>query len=170
MPLPPMPRPLEGPCHRPRLPRRCGWMRTWPRWIALLPWLALPAGAQPEHLSNEETATCIAVMQHQAEAWAQQVRQGDRALEPTLLAELERAAALMGRSYLDGARDEAEAKARLKAAQEAQAAWPEERRLRQRLVCDGHADAEIARAGWAQKLLIQKMARSRLKRMLAAGS
>lgn len=144
-------------------------MRTWPRWIVWLPCLALPAGAQSEHLSSEETATCIAVMQHQADAWAQQVRRGDRALEPTLLAELERAAALMGRSYLDGARDEAEAKARLKAAQEAQASWPAERHLRQRLVCDGHADAEIARAGWAQKLLIRKMARSRLKRMLATG-
>lgn len=159
---------MEGPCHRARVTGRCRWMRTWPRWLLLLPWLASPALAQPEHLSSDETATCIAVMQHQVEAWAQQVRAGDRSLEPTLLAELERAAALMGRSYLDGARDEAEAKARLKAAAEAQAAWPEERRLRERLVCDGHADAEIARAGWAQKIVIQKMARSRLKRMLAA--
>lgn len=160
-------RPIEGPCRRPQAPRRCGCMRTLHRRIALLSCLALPVLAQPEALSGEETATCIAVMQHQAEAWAQQVRQGDRALEPTLLAELERAAALMGRSYLDGTRDEAEAKARLKAAQEAQANWPAERRLRQRLVCDSHADAEIARAGFAQKLLIQKVARSRLKRMLA---
>lgn len=124
-----------------------------------------PAGAV-EALSADDTAACIAAMQTQADDWARQVREGDKASEPALLTELERAAALMGRSYLDGAHDEAKAKARLKAAQDLQATWTDEQRLRLRLTCDGHADAELAATSRPQRFIVERLARSRLKRML----
>ena len=128
-------------------------------------WGASPAAAL-DSLSDDDTAACIAVMQTQADDWARQVRDGDRASEPALLTELERAAALMGRSYLDGSHDEARAKARLRAAQDLQAGWSDEQRLRLRLSCDGHADAELAASSRPQRFIIERLARSRLKRML----
>ena len=79
-------------------------------------------------------------------------RPGSRlGLAVALLTELERAAALMGRSYLDGSHDEARAKARLRAAQDLQAGWSDEQRLRLRLSCDGHADAELAASSRPQR-------------------
>ena len=134
--------------------------------LGLAGWLVAGPAAALDSLSDDATAACIAVMQTQADDWARQVREGDKASEPALLTELERAAALMGRSYLDGAHDEARAKARLKAAQDQQATWSDEQRLRLRLSCDGHADAELAASSRPQRFIIERLARSRLKRML----
>ena len=125
-------------------------------------------GAAPAatHATPDEMAACVAAMQVQAEEWAAAVRAGDAGLEKTLLAELERASALMGRSYLDGAHDEADAKARLKAARDAQAGWPREQREALRLSCDARANAELAASNFLQRALVQRMARKRLQTML----
>lgn len=134
--------------------------------LGLMAALAAGPAAALDSLSDDDTAACIAVMQTQADDWARQVRDGDKSSEPALLTELERAAALMGRSYLDGAHDEAKAKARLKAAEAQQAGWTDQQRLRLRLSCDGHADAELAASSRPQRFIIERLARSRLKRML----
>ena len=100
---------------------------VWYREIAFAAALSWSAVWVPAHAAGEatvdDTANCIAVMQPLADQLARQITAGDTARESALRTELTRASALIGRSSLDGVRDSRTAKARLKAAQEGQAAW-----------------------------------------------
>ncbi len=116
--------------------------------------------------ATDETAECIAAMQGHADELARQVRAGDTSLEPALRAELERAAALIGRAYLDGHHDEAEARARLKQAQEAQATLSEPGRVSLHAACVKKADAELESASGLQRFVVTRIAQARLNRML----
>jgi hypothetical protein len=130
--------------------------------------LALGAQAAPDAARADETANCIAVMQTHTDDLARQVRAGQKTLEGPLRAELVRAAALVGRTYLNGLRDGDEAKARLHAAQERQKSWDAPRRASLRQSCDKRADAELAAASRAERFVVERVARSRMKRMLEA--
>jgi hypothetical protein len=134
--------------------------------------LALPttviAAPATESLDRDQTAHCVAAMQTHADALARLVKAGDMSQEPALRTELERAAALIGRTYLDGLHDEDEAKARLKKAQEAQAGWSDERRRRVHEDCVRRADAELAAANGFERFIVRRVADRRLRRMLAA--
>ena len=115
----------------------------------------------------DETADCIAVMQGRADDLARQVRAGDAAQEPALRAELQRAAALIGRAYLDGHHDEAEARAKLEQAQRAQATMAEAERASLHAACVRKADAELEAASGLQRYVVTRIAQARLNRMLA---
>jgi hypothetical protein len=128
--------------------------------------LALGARAAPDAARADETANCVAVMQTHTDDLARQVRAGQKTLEGPLRAELVRAAALVGRTYLDGLRDGDEAKARLHAAQERQKSWDAPRRASLRQICDRRADAELAAASRAERFIVERAARARMKRML----
>jgi hypothetical protein len=128
--------------------------------------LALGVRAAPDAVRADETANCIAVMQTHTDELARQVRAGHKTLEGPLRAELVRAAALVGRTYLDGLRDGDEAKARLHAAQERQRTWDAPRRASLRQTCDKRADAELAAASRAERFVVERVARARMKRML----
>lgn len=115
----------------------------------------------------DPTAQCIAVMQSRADEFARQVRAGDASQEPPLRAELERAAALIGRAYLDGLHDEAEARARLKQAQDAQAALSDSERATLHAACVKKADAELESASFLQRFIVSRIAQARLNRLIA---
>jgi hypothetical protein len=123
----------------------------------------------PSHAAEEapadDTANCIAVMQTQADSLARQIKAGDQAREPALRTELSRAAALIGRTYLDGLHDAAVAKARLKAAQESQATRSEERKNRVHAACLRRADVELAAAPALQRFIVDRFAPAHLKRL-----
>jgi hypothetical protein len=106
------------------------------------------------------------VMQTHADELARRIKAGDRSQEAALRTELQRGAALVGRTYLDGLRDEAEAKARLKAARDEQSTWPEARRARLRQDCVAKADALIGGASAVERYLIERIAQRRMDRML----
>jgi hypothetical protein len=127
--------------------------------------LWVPAHAAAE-TALDDTANCIAVMQTNADDLARQIKAGDKAREPALRSELERAGALIGRTYLNGLHDSGEAKARLKAAQEAQAAWDEARKDSVYQTCLKKADAELASASGPERFFVARFAQARLKRML----
>jgi hypothetical protein len=145
------------------------WLRR--AGIALAAALLGLAARVPAHAADEapgdDTANCIAVMQTQADGLARQVKAGDQAREPALQTELRRAAALIGRTYLDGLHDAAAAKARLKAAQEGQATWSQERKSRVHQACLKRADAELAAASAPQRFIVDRFAQAHLRRMLS---
>ena len=125
----------------------------------------------PAHAADEaaraDTANCIALMQTNADEMARQIKAGDKAREPALRTELTRAGALIARTYLDGLHDSDEAKARLKAAQERQSTWDDERKKRVHQACLQRADAELAIASGPERFAASRFAEVRLKRMLS---
>ena len=122
------------------------------------------AGGDPAR--HDDTANCVAVMQPNADELARQVKAGNRAQEPALRQELMRATALVGRTYLDGLHDSAEAKARLKAAQERQATWDPARKAQLRQACLKRADAELAAASPPERFIVERIAQATMQRML----
>jgi hypothetical protein len=135
--------------------------------LLLLPALAVTPARAAETVDRNETAHCIAVMRTTADGMVRQVKAGDRSVEPALRTELERAAALIGRTYLDGLQDEAEAKARLKRAQDEQATWSDARRNELHQSCVRKADAELAAANAAQRFIVQRVAQARFQRLMS---
>jgi len=134
---------------------------------ALSSWsLWTPAHAADE-VARADTANCIALMQTNADELARQIKAGDKAREPALRTELTRAGALIARSYLDGLHDSDEAKARLKAAQEGQTTWDDERKKTVHQACLQRADAELAVASGPERFAASRFAEVRLKRMLS---
>jgi hypothetical protein len=134
--------------------------------VAAAPWS--PASAANDAASYDDTANCIAVMQTNADELARQVKGGNKAQEPALRAEVLRATALVGRTYLDGMHDSAEAKARLKAARERQSAWDAARKASVRQTCVKRADAELASASGAERFIVERIAQVQMKRLLQA--
>lgn len=130
---------------------------------AAFPW---PPAHAAGDAAVDDTANCIAVMQTQADDLARRIKAGDRAQEPVLQDELRRAGALIGRTYLDGLHDRSEAKARLKAAQDRQATWDDERRQSVRQACLKRADAELAAASRPERFIVERFAQARFKHML----
>lgn len=126
------------------------------------------ARAAPDKPSHDDTANCVAVMQTNADELARQVKRGNKAQEPALRAEVLRATALVGRTYLDGMHDSAEAKARLKAARERQAGWDAAHKASVRQTCVKRADVELANASSAERFIVERIAHVQLKRMLRA--
>lgn len=134
--------------------------------LALLPWLALAPAHAGETASPEFIADCVAVMQSRADELARQVKAGDTGQQAALRVELQRAAALIGRAYLDGERDEADAKARLKAAQDHQGTRSDTQREALHAACERRADAELATANVLQRFIVERVAQARMNRML----
>jgi len=132
--------------------------------FAVSAWHAVRAA--PED-SYEETANCIAVMEVNADALAKQVKAGDQQREPALRTELVRAAAIVGRTYLDGMHDERVAKAHLVAARERQKTWDQARRDSVHGACLKRADAELAASSGLERVLIDRVADHRMQRMLS---
>jgi hypothetical protein len=126
------------------------------------------ARAANDAASYDETANCVAVMHTNADELARQVKAGNKAQEPALRAEVLRATALVGRTYLDGMHDSAEAKARLKAAKERQASWDAARKASVRQACLKRADAELANASGPERFIVERIAQSTMKRLLRA--
>jgi hypothetical protein len=144
--------------------RRARGIALWGVWlVAALSWQ--PAIAAPED-TYDDTANCIAVMEVTADELARQIKAGDKDREPALRTELVRAAALVGRVYFDGMHDEHAARARLNEARERQKTWDDARRSRVHGACLQRADAELAGASGAERLVIDKVAEVRMRRML----
>jgi hypothetical protein len=141
-----------------------------PHWLmlaVLVSWVQTPARAAADgSAAYDDTANCIAVMQPNADELARQVKAGNKAQEPLLRKELVRATALAGRTYLDGLHDAADAKARLKAAQERQAAWDDARKAQVHQACLRRADAELAAASPPERFIVDRIAQSTMQRML----
>ncbi|MBE7426649.1 MAG: hypothetical protein HS106_11520 [Ideonella sp.] len=146
----------------------CGLRLRYPGVLALCLMAALswPSARAAPQATDDDTADCIAVMEVTAGELARQVKAGDKEREPALRAEMVRAAALVGSVYFDGMHDERTAKARLNEARERQKTWDDERRSRVHGACVLRADAELAAASGAERLVIEKVAEVRMRRML----
>ena len=148
--------------------RRSRAIALWGVVVAAALWWSTPTAHAEPQSAADDMADCIAVMQTHADAIARQVKAGDASREPALKTELRRAGALIGRTYLDGMHDGDEAKARLKAAQQRQQGWDEERKTTVHGACLKRADAELAVASGPERFFVERFAQARLKRMLQA--
>jgi hypothetical protein len=112
------------------------------------------------------TAECVAALKVDAEDLAAKIRAGREELRPTLLARLEQGAAFIGNSYLDGNRDEDQAKAMLTAAFEAQKSLPATALAARQTACSSEAAQMLKDASGFGRAIVSWVAKKRMHKML----
>jgi hypothetical protein len=128
----------------------------------LLAACAATAGAGP---TPERAAACVAALKVRADALALRLRAGDAKVQPELTKLLEHGYAFIGDAYLNGHRDEKAAKARLKAAQDAQAALSEAQLAERQAGCQTEASKMLANTAAFNRMLIANAARARIDKL-----
>ena len=128
----------------------------------------LPAAAAPAAPSEHElhTSACVAALDVNTEALAQQVKAGREELRPLLLGRLKSGAAFIGAAYLQGERDEARSQALLKDAREAQKSLPESELAARQLACAEEGMRLYADANFIERQVVTMFAEKRLNRLL----
>jgi hypothetical protein len=121
------------------------------------------AGPTPEH-----AASCVAALKVRADALTQRLQAGDASVQAELTKVLEYGYVFIGDAYLNGHRDEKAAKARLKAAQEAQAGLSEAQLTRRQADCQTEATKLLAETGGFNRMLISNAARARIAKLKKA--
>jgi hypothetical protein len=101
-----------------------------------------------------------------AEDLAAKIRAGREELRPTLLARLEQGAAFIGKSYLDGNRDEDQAKAMLAAAVEAQKSLPATALAARQTACSSEGAQMLKDASGFGRAVVVWVAKKRMDKML----
>jgi len=138
--------------------------------LRLVAVLGLPAiaGAASDAPSSRtaHTAECVAALKVDAEALAAKIRAGREELRPTLLARLEQGAAFIGNSYLDGNRDEDQAKAMLAAAVEAQKSLPPAALAARQTACSSEGTQMLKDASGFGRAIVSWVAKKRMHKML----
>jgi hypothetical protein len=125
-------------------------------------WAALPthaAGPTPEH-----SAECVAALQAEAEAMADQYRRGRTEVEPELVRRVQQGFAFIGTAYLQGVRN-AEADRLLKAAQAAQKDIPVPELTARQVACRSEGARLLEKANALERAFVVKAAKRRVDRM-----
>lgn len=130
----------------------------------LLSATALAQPAQPA--AQSDNAQCVAALKLQSDDLASQVKAGDEARKPELLQVLRQGAAFVGDAWLDGTRNEDQAKARLDQAEDQVRKLEPAKARALRQQCGTEADTLIREApGWQRKV-IDRFAQSRMDKLL----
>ena len=125
-------------------------------------WAAFPvraAGPTPQH-----SAECVAALQAEAEAMADQYRRGRTEVEPELVRRVQQGFAFIGTAYLQGVRD-AEADRLLKAAQAAQRDIPVAELTARQFACRSEGARLLEKANALERAFVVKAAKRRVDRM-----
>lgn len=113
-----------------------------------------------------DNAQCVAVLKLQSDDLAGQVKAGNEGRKPELLQVLRQGAAFVGDAWLDGTRNEDQAKAKLDQAEEQVRKMEPAKARALRQQCGTEADSMIRQApGWQRKV-IDRFAQSRMDKML----
>ena len=118
----------------------------------------------------ERAAACVAALKVRADMLAQRLQSGDANVQPELTRLIEHGYAFIGDAYLNGHRDEKAAKARLKAAQEAQAGLSEAELTQRQGGCQAEAMKMLSETGSFNRMLIASAARARIAKLKKAVS
>jgi hypothetical protein len=135
---------------------------------AAMAFTALNAAAATAVPTEHElhTAQCVAALEADTDELAVQVKGGRADLQPLLLMHLKYGAAFIGDSYLQGERDEAGARALLKAALEAQKALPAPELAALQSDCAMEGAQLLAKADFFGRAVVSRFAERRMKKLL----
>ena len=117
------------------------------------------AGPTPQH-----SAECVAALQVEAEAMADQYRRGRTEVEPELVRRVQQGFAFIGTAYLQGVRD-AEADRLLKAAEAAQKDIPVAELKARQVACRSEGSRLLEKANALERAFVVKAAKRRVDRM-----
>jgi len=126
------------------------------------------AGAATAGPTPERAASCVAALKVRADALTQRLQAGDAKVQPELTKVLEYGYVFIGDAYLNGHRDEKAAKARLKAAQEAQAGLSQAQMAQRQSDCQAEATKLLADTAAFNRMLIANAARARIAKLKKA--
>jgi len=126
------------------------------------------AGASTAGPTPERAASCVAALKVRADALTQRLQAGDAKVQPELAKVLEYGYVFIGDAYMNGHRDEQAAKARLKAAQEAQAGLSEAQLTQRQAGCQAEATKMLAETAAFNRMLIANAARARIAKLKKA--
>ena len=129
--------------------------------LAALP-AFLPASAQADPRA-EHAAACVAALQREAEAMAEQLRAGRTEVEPELERRLQQGFAFVGTAYKQGLREE-EANRLLKAAEQAQASLSPAELARRQAACRAEGAQLFANANVVEQAFLERAAHRRLQK------
>jgi hypothetical protein len=130
--------------------------------VALAALLTLPAwagGPTPEH-----TATCVAALEVQAAAMADEYRNGRTDIEPELVRRVQEGFAFIGTAYLNGLREE-EATRLLKAAEKAQETLPPDELAARQAACRAEGARLLENANVLERAFVMKAAQRRVDKL-----
>jgi len=144
-------------------------MRSLYRKLAPAMMLMAVAGSSTAGPTPERAASCVAALKVRADALTQRLQAGDTKVQPELAKMLEYGYVFIGDAYMNGHRDERAAKARLKAAQEAQADLSEAQLTQRQAGCQAEATKMLAETAAFNRMLIANAARARIAKLKKAG-
>jgi len=124
--------------------------------------IALPAraaGPTPQH-----TAECVAALEVQAAAMADEYRNGKTEIEPELVRRVQEGFAFIGTAYLQGLREE-EANRLLKAAQKAQESLPAAELAARQVACRTEGARLLEKANVIERAFVMKAAQRRVDKL-----
>lgn len=125
---------------------------------------ALGAEPTPEH-----SAVCVAALERDAEALAEQLRQGKAELEPELLRRVQQGFAFIGSAYKQGLRGE-EANKLLKAAEKAQESLPRTELAIRQAACSAEGSELLNQANALERAFVNHKAQQRVDKLKRATS
>jgi hypothetical protein len=137
------------------------------RYVSALLFAAASAWALPAHAagpSPQHSAECVAALQVEAEAMADQVRRGRTEVEPELVRRVQQGFAFIGTAYLQGVRN-AEADRLLKAAEAAQKEIPVAELTARQVACRSEGARLLEKANALERAFVVKAAKRRVDRM-----
>lgn len=132
--------------------------------------LAAPAITATSASASERetyTALCVAALDLSTRQLAAQVKSGQDAVRPLLLARLKSGAAFIGAAYVSGERDEARTRELLETALEAQKALSESEMATRQATCEVEGARLLAEANALERTVVSRVAAKRLNRLLA---
>jgi len=126
---------------------------------------AMPALADP---TPEHAASCVAALESEAAALAQQFRDGNTQIEPELVRRVQEGFAFIGVAYKQGLRGE-EADRMLRDAEKAQESLPPAELAARQAACRGEGSQLLANANVIERAFVNRAAQRRVDKLKRAG-
>lgn len=126
-----------------------------------------PASSVPTTEREAHTGECVAALDVSTRELAEQVKNGQDAVRPLLLARLRSGAAFIGSAYLAGERDKVRTKALLEAALGAQKALPKAELDTRQVACEVEGSRLLAGASALERAVVGRVAERRTEKLLS---
>lgn len=127
---------------------------------------AAPDAGQPPSAHDLHAAECVAALEVNTQALAQQVKAGDEAPRALLLDRLIAGTAFVGDTYLHGSSDEKQARALAKEALEAQKSLSPAELAARQLACAKEGKTLYDESNGLEKAVVKQLAKKRMGKLL----
>lgn len=130
--------------------------------------LAGQAVAADPTAQDRRAAQCVAALEASADDLVRQVKAGTDAARKPLLERLTQGAAFVGDTYLHGSANEAQARALVDQAEQAQRGLSPAELAARQAACASEATRLLARSNPLQRAVVKRLARKRMDKLLGA--